>query len=197
MYLVLISSHIPNCSFLYLIGTPSPIPSLVSPILLHSSFLSWSSLWNTYCFVISFCSFLFCLFVVRTQRLANLIVLAQFYTANSSTVSISVFTHFTQQFTVCCLKFAANRLQCSSPPFHSRCAFLQIVSVYSFIARVKFGKLRSIKITIFVTIENIEINEKFSYLCEILIDLKRKWDLRRIMIFICRLASVDIYDIEY
>ena len=98
-YLVLISSHFTNCSFLYLIGMYSPIPCLVSPIVLNRSFLSCSSLWNAYCFVILFCLLFFRLFVAHAQWLANFIVLAQFYTANSSTVTIAVFTHFTQQFT--------------------------------------------------------------------------------------------------
>ena len=46
-------------------------------------------------------------------------------------------------------------------------------------ARVQFGELRSIKLRIFVTIENNEINKKCSYLCEILLDLRKKneiWD---------------------
>ena len=41
-------------------------------------------------------------------------------------------------------------------------------------ARVQFGELRSIKLRIFVTIENNEINKKCSYLCEILLDLRKK-----------------------
>ena len=62
-------------------------------------------------------------------------------------------------------------------------------------ARVQFGELRSIKLRIFVTIENNEINKKCSYLCEILLDLRKKWDLRCIMKFICRPAIVDVCDI--
>ena len=62
-HIVLISRYFPNSSSLYFIGAPPPIPSLVSPILLRSSFLGWSSLWNAYCFVISFCSLLFVCFV--------------------------------------------------------------------------------------------------------------------------------------
>ena len=126
-----------------------------------------------FCYFI--CSLLFCLFVARAQRLVNFVVIAQFYTANSFTISISVFTHFTPQFTVCCLKFAANRLQCSLPPFHSWCALLYIVFFYIvFIARIQFGELHGIKIRIFVTVENNEINEINSYLCQILADFKKE-----------------------
>ena len=126
LYIVLVNRHFPNYSLLYLIGMASPIPAIVSPHLLYSSFLIWSSLWNAYCFVISFCSLSFCLFVTRAQRLANFLVIVQFYTANSSTVLISFFTHSTRQFTVCCLKFAANKLQCSLPAFQSWWALLYI-----------------------------------------------------------------------
>ena len=56
-----------NCfsSFLY---------CLVSPNLLYSSFLRWSSLWNAYCFAISFCS-LFCLFAYLLCVLSGLWIL--------------------------------------------------------------------------------------------------------------------------
>ena len=44
LHFALISRHFSNCSFFYLIGTPSPITFFVSPNLLYSSFLRWSSL---------------------------------------------------------------------------------------------------------------------------------------------------------
>ena len=41
-------------------------------------------------------------------------------------------------------------------------------------ARLQFRELCSIKEIIFGTIEDNEINEKYSYLCDILIDIKKK-----------------------
>ena len=59
----------------------------------------------------------FFLFVLFVQWLANFVVIAQFYTTYSSTVSTSIFTYFAWQLTICCLKFAANRLQWSCTSF--------------------------------------------------------------------------------
>ena len=185
MYFVLISRLFANCSFPYLIGTPSPtpyphIPSTVSPISVYSKFLSWNSLWNAHCFVISFCSFPFCLFVARAQWLANFVVVGQFYTAYSSTVSISVFKHCKRQFTVRCLKFFGHGLHCSLPSFHSWCAIFFYIFwamfVYSFYrtSRGYFGELRSVKN--FMTNENNENNEKISYLWELFDDLKMRFE---------------------
>ena len=70
-----------------------------------------------------FLHFFFFLFVARAQRLANFVVIAQFYTVYGFKVSISEFKHSKQQFTVCCVKFAAYGLQCSLPSFRRWCKF--------------------------------------------------------------------------
>ena len=200
MYIVLISRHFANCSFPYLIGTPSPtpyphIPSTVSPISVYSKFLSWNSLWNAHCFVILFCSFPFCLFVARAQWLANFVVVGQFYTAYSFTVSISVFKHCKRQFTVRCLKFFGHGLHCSLPSFHSWCAifftyFEQCLYIV-FIARVEaiLGNFAVLKILwqmrIMKIMRKLVTCESFPMIW--------KWDLRRIM----RIKCLHIHQIFF